>query len=78
MRAWWGFAAVAFVVLAYEVAAVLTGGELMTTATRRWWHSHGWPQWVMVVVVIFLLAHLVGTWGESDPLDRLYGWLSKR
>lgn len=78
MRGWYGWLLVLAVVVAYDVTAALTGGEPMSSASRRWWASHGWPQWALIVVAVFVAVHLIGGWGPHDPLDRLDAWIRRR
>jgi hypothetical protein len=76
-RGWHGWALLAILVIAFDVAAAALGGEPMTNSVRRWLR-HAPAAWVAVPLLVFLLAHMTVMPARYDPLERTYTWLYKR
>lgn len=72
---WW---AVAGLVTAWDVVAVVAGGESMSTAFRRAAAAPG-RRWKVTVVVVYLAAHLYAPSSvrRADPLCVAAGWLER-
>jgi hypothetical protein len=65
------------VVIVFDVAAALLGGESMTDTARRWFH-HGVARWFVLGLIVYLAAHLTVLPWRVDPLDRAYAWLQEK
>lgn len=75
-KGWHGWVLLAVVVVAFDVAASMLGGETMTDSVRRWFHQRP-TQWIVVPVILYLVVHLTVIPWRFDPLDRTYVWLRR-
>ena len=76
-KGWHGWALLLTLVVAFDVAAAIWGGESMTDAARRWF-NHGIGRWFLVLVIVYLAVHLTVLPYRIDPLDRSYEWLQRK
>jgi hypothetical protein len=76
-RGWHGWVLVLVVVLLFDAAAAVLGGEPMTASVRRWF-SHGTAKWVVMAVIAYLAIHLTVMPQRMDPLDRTFVWIRER
>ena len=56
-------------VVAFDVAAAVWGGESMTDAARRWF-NHGIGRWFVLIGIVYLAIHLTVLPYRMDPLDK--------
>ncbi|TML87454.1 MAG: hypothetical protein E6G06_18070 [Actinobacteria bacterium] len=74
MNARYGWILVIAVVVGWDVVAVLTDGQSLTSAFRHFAHAHPALRWLLMSVALFLVVHLFEpvSWQRYDPVDRLY------
>src|SRR4029077_5573055 len=70
-KGWHGWALLLALIVAFDVAAAVWGGESMTDAARRWF-NHGIGRWFVLVGIVYLAIHLTVLPQRIDPLDRSY------
>jgi hypothetical protein len=76
-KGWHGWALLLALVVAFDVAAAVWGGESMTDAARRWF-NHGIGRWFVLVGIVYLAIHLTVLPYRMDPLDKSYEWLQRK
>jgi hypothetical protein len=76
-RGWHGWVLVLVVVLAFDIAAAIYGGEPMTASVRRWF-NHGIGRWFVIAVITYLVIHLTVMPTRVDPLDRTFAWIREK
>jgi hypothetical protein len=74
VNARYGWILVIAVVVGWEVVAVVTDGQSLTSAFRHFTYEHPALRWLLLAVAIFLVVHLFepASWQRYDPVDRLY------
>lgn len=79
MNARYGWILVIAVVVGWDVVAVLTDGQNLTSAFRHFTDAHPALRWLLMSVALFLIVHLFEpvSWRRHDPIDRLYLQLYK-
>jgi hypothetical protein len=76
-KGWHGWVLLLALVVAFDAAAAIWGGESMTDAARRWF-NHGIGRWFVLIGIVYLAVHLTVLPYRIDPLDRSYEWLQRR
>ena len=74
MNARYGWILLIAVVVGWEVLAVVTDGQSLTSAFRHFTYDHPALRWLLMSVALFLVVHLFEpvSWQRYDPVDRLY------
>ena len=74
MNARYGWILVIAVVVGWDVVAVLTDGQSLTSAFRYFTDAHPALRWLLMSVALLLVVHLFEpvSWQRHDPVDRLY------
>ena len=79
MNARYGWILVIAVVVGWDVIAVFTDGQSLTSAFRHFTYAHPALRWLLLVMALFVVVHLFEpvSWQRHDPIDRLYLQLYK-
>ena len=74
MNARYGWILLIAVVVGWEVLAVVTDGQSLTSAFRHFTYDHPALRWLLLAMALFLVVHLFepASWQRYDPIDRLY------
>jgi hypothetical protein len=74
VNARYGWMLLIAMVVGWEVLAVVTDGQSLTSAFRHFTYQHPALRWLLLAVAVFLVVHLFepASWRRYDPIDRLY------
>jgi hypothetical protein len=73
VKGWVGWLIVVLFIVAWDVSALFTGWQTLTSSFRHGVAETAW-RWPVAVLLVLFAVHLFEPvrWRQHDPLDRLY------
>ncbi len=74
MNTRYGWLLVIAVIVGWDVLAVVTDGQNLTSAFRHFTYDHPALRWLLLALAVLLVVHLFEpvSWQRYNPIDRLY------